>query len=193
MACLGSYPRGRGRVWLAGDTGHQVPPTGGYGMKTDVGAATSRGWTRAGVLQGRRRLRLAAPGGLDRSRRVGPAAPARRGPRADPARSIAHVRAADTPSSPHHLRRSGLPLELSLTGGNRNDVPQPLPRLDRNPAVASVVGRPCRWPDVLFAGHGYDRDTYRWLPRKRGIRSAIAQRGQPYGIPGIALCLITHR
>ncbi|MFG3289084.1 FAD-dependent monooxygenase [Streptomyces sp. NPDC048179] len=43
---------GRGRVWLAGDAVHQVPPTGGYGMNTGVGDAVGLGWVIAAVLQG---------------------------------------------------------------------------------------------------------------------------------------------
>ncbi|CAM5693105.1 IS5 family transposase OS=Streptomyces chartreusis OX=1969 GN=CP983_24875 PE=4 SV=1 [Streptomyces chartreusis] len=70
---------------------------------------------------------------------------------------------------------------MSLTGGNRNDVTQLLPLLDKIPAVAGAVGRPRRRPDMLFADRGYDHDKYRRLLRQRGIRPAIAQRGQPHG------------
>jgi 2-polyprenyl-6-methoxyphenol hydroxylase-like FAD-dependent oxidoreductase len=43
---------GRGRVWLAGDAVHQVPPTGGYGMNTGVGDAVGLGWALAANVQG---------------------------------------------------------------------------------------------------------------------------------------------
>jgi 2-polyprenyl-6-methoxyphenol hydroxylase-like FAD-dependent oxidoreductase len=43
---------GRGRVWLAGDAVHQVPPTGGYGMNTGVGDAVGLGWALAANIQG---------------------------------------------------------------------------------------------------------------------------------------------
>ncbi|MFE3188539.1 FAD-dependent monooxygenase [Nocardia sp. NPDC059240] len=43
---------GRGRVWLAGDAVHQVPPTGGYGMNTGVGDAIGLGWVLAAQIQG---------------------------------------------------------------------------------------------------------------------------------------------
>ncbi|MDH6522699.1 hypothetical protein M2163_000793 [Streptomyces sp. SAI-135] len=69
---------------------------------------------------------------------------------------------------------------MSLTGGNRNDVTQLLPLLDKIPPVAGVVGRPRRRPDMLFADRGYDHDKYRRLLRQRGIRPAIAERGQPH-------------
>ena len=43
---------GAGRVWLAGDSAHQVVPTGGYGMNTGVGDAVDLGWKLAAALQG---------------------------------------------------------------------------------------------------------------------------------------------
>jgi hypothetical protein len=43
---------GRGRVWLAGDSAHQVVPAGGYGMNTGVGDAVGLGWMLAAVVQG---------------------------------------------------------------------------------------------------------------------------------------------
>ncbi|MBW2395673.1 MAG: FAD-dependent monooxygenase [Deltaproteobacteria bacterium] len=43
---------GSGRVWLAGDSAHQVIPTGGYGMNTGVGDAVDLGWKLAATLKG---------------------------------------------------------------------------------------------------------------------------------------------
>ncbi|WP_241010978.1 FAD-dependent monooxygenase [Mycobacterium camsae] len=43
---------GMGRVWLAGDAVHQVPPTGAYGMNTGVGDAVGLGWVLAALLRG---------------------------------------------------------------------------------------------------------------------------------------------
>lgn len=43
---------GSGRVWLAGDAVHQVPPTGGYGMNTGVGDAVGLGWALAANVRG---------------------------------------------------------------------------------------------------------------------------------------------
>ncbi len=89
------------------------------------------------------------------------------------------------PGSKHHVLTDGqgIPLAVSLTGGNRNDVSQFLPLLDKilAVAVAGVVGRPRRKPDMLFADRGYDHDKYRRLVRQRGIRPVIAERGQPHG------------
>lgn len=43
---------GRGRVWLAGDSVHQVIPTGGYGMNTGISDAINLSWKFAAFLQG---------------------------------------------------------------------------------------------------------------------------------------------
>ncbi|MGA5120952.1 IS5 family transposase [Streptomyces pseudogriseolus] len=102
---------------------------------------------------------------------------ARRGPKADPARSTAHGRQ----QAPRPHRRAGHPARSVADRGNRNDVTQLLPLLDKIPAVAGVVGRPRRRPDMLFADRGYDHDKYRRLLRQRGIRPVIAERGQPHG------------
>ncbi|AZP14842.1 IS4/IS5 family transposase [Streptomyces aquilus] len=87
------------------------------------------------------------------------------------------------PGSKHHVLTDaqGIPLAVSLTGGSRNDVTQLLPLLDKVPAVAGVVGRPRRRPDMLFADRGYDHNKYRRLLWQRGIRPVIAARGQQHG------------
>jgi FAD-dependent monooxygenase len=43
---------GAGRMFLAGDACHQVPPTGGYGMNTGVADAVDIGWKLAAMLGG---------------------------------------------------------------------------------------------------------------------------------------------
>jgi 2-polyprenyl-6-methoxyphenol hydroxylase-like FAD-dependent oxidoreductase len=50
LVVAGRY--GRGRVWLAGDSTHQVIPTGGYGMNTGVGDAVALGWSLQAMLEG---------------------------------------------------------------------------------------------------------------------------------------------
>ncbi|WP_404820181.1 MULTISPECIES: IS5 family transposase [Streptomyces] len=87
------------------------------------------------------------------------------------------------PGSKHHVLTDGqgIPLAVSLTGGNRNDVTQLMPLLDKVPAVAGLVGRPRRRPDALLADRGYDHDKYRRLLRARGVRPVIAERGQSHG------------
>ncbi|WP_158708922.1 transposase, partial [Streptomyces sp. NRRL S-920] len=90
------------------------------------------------------------------------------------------------PGSKHHLivDGQGIPLAVSLTGGNRNDVTQLEPLLDKIPPVAGQVGRPRRRPDALLTDRG---DKYRRLirwERRDDIHEAFLS---------LAVCLITHR
>ena len=43
---------GRGRVFLAGDAVHVMPPNGGLGMNTGIGDAVDLGWKLAAVHHG---------------------------------------------------------------------------------------------------------------------------------------------
>jgi transposase len=81
--------------------------------------------------------------------------------------------------SKHHLicDGGGIPLAVTLTGGNRNDITQLVPLLDAIPPVRGRRGRPRRKPDVVVADRGYDHDKYRILLRQRGIRPLISRRG----------------
>jgi len=72
-------------------------------------------------------------------------------------------------------------LAWTVTGGNRNDVTQMIPLVDRVPPVRGRVGRPRRRPDRLTADRGYDHDTYRRELRQRGIASEIAHRQTEHG------------
>ena len=85
--------------------------------------------------------------------------------------------------SKHHLLvdATGIPLAWTLTGGNRNDVTQLLPLVERVPPVRGKVGRPRRRPDRVTADRGYDHDKYRRLLRERGIRPEIARRQTEHG------------
>jgi transposase len=68
-----------------------------------------------------------------------------------------------------------------VTGGNRNDVTQLIPLLERIPPVRGTVGRPRRRPDLIVADRGYDHDKYRRELRRRGIAHRIARRGTAHG------------
>jgi transposase len=85
--------------------------------------------------------------------------------------------------SKHHLivDATGVPLAFALTGGNRHDVTQLLPLLDRVPAVAGLVGRPRRRPHQLVGDRGYDYDSYRLALRERGIKPVIARKQTRHG------------
>ena len=85
--------------------------------------------------------------------------------------------------SKHHLLTdsSGIPLVISLTGGNRNDVTQLLPLVDGVGPVRGKVGRPRQRADRLLADRGYDHDKYRRALRARGVKPVIARRGRDHG------------
>jgi transposase len=85
--------------------------------------------------------------------------------------------------SKHHLLvdATGIPLARTVTGGNRNDVTQLIPLVERVPAVRGKVGRPRKRPQRVVADRGYDHDTYRRELRRRGIGSDIARRQTEHG------------
>jgi transposase len=76
---------------------------------------------------------------------------------------------------------AGIPLAVSLTGGNRNDVTELESLLEAIPPVRGRRGRPRRRPEELYGDRAYDHDKYRKKVRAKGIRPRIARRGQPHG------------
>lgn len=141
-------------------------------------------WNAAGVWTRLQELLLAelqAAGKIDWSRAVIDSShvrAARRGPKSGPS-PVDRGRAG----SKHHILTDagGIPLSVSVTGGNRNDVTQLLPLLDAVPPVRGRRGRPRRRPGRVYADRGYDHDMYRKAVRARGIRPQIARRGQAHG------------
>jgi transposase len=85
--------------------------------------------------------------------------------------------------SKHHLLTDagGVPLAISLTGGNRNDVTQLLPLIDGIEPVTGKRGRPRQRPDRLLADRGYDHDKYRRQLWSRGVKPMIARRNTENG------------
>lgn len=75
----------------------------------------------------------------------------------------------------------GIPLAVTLTGGNRNDVTQLMPLIEAIPPIRGKRGRPRRRPEVVFADRAYDHDKYRKLLRGKGIQPVIARRGVGHG------------
>ncbi|WP_160573663.1 IS5 family transposase [Actinomadura physcomitrii] len=141
-------------------------------------------WHHAGVWERLHRLlleELHAAGQLDWSRAVIDSSHVRAlkgGPKTGPS-PVDRGR----PGSKHHLLTdgNGIPLVVSLTGGNRNDVTQLMPLLEAVPPVRGRVGRPRRRPGRLLADRGYDHDKYRRLVWAKGIKPVIARRGVPHG------------
>jgi transposase len=87
------------------------------------------------------------------------------------------------PGSKHHLitEAHGIPLAVSLTGGQRNDVTQLMPLVQAFPPVRGRRGRPRQRPDRIYADRGYDHDKYRRQVRAKGITPVIARRGTGHG------------
>jgi DDE family transposase len=58
--------------------------------------------------------------------------------------------------SKHHaiVDPSGVPLAVSVTAGNRNDVTQLIPLIDAIGPVAGKRGRPRRRPEALYGDRG---------------------------------------
>ncbi|MFC6676507.1 transposase [Nonomuraea ferruginea] len=74
------------------------------------------------------------------------------GPNPVRARSTVPSRARNTTP----LRRSGILVAVSLTGGNRNDVTQLMPLIKAIPPIRGRVRRPRKRPDCLYADRGYE-------------------------------------
>ena len=88
------------------------------------------------------------------------------------------------PGSKHHLivEGRGIPLAVSLTGGNRHDGTQLFPLLDATPRICSGSrGHPRSRPKTLYADLCYDYPVFRRRLRQRGIQPKIAKRGVAHG------------
>jgi DDE family transposase len=81
--------------------------------------------------------------------------------------------------SKHHLivEAHGIPPATTLTGGNRNDVTQPMPLIQAVPPIRGERGRPLRCPERVCADRGYDHERYRDQVRRLEITPVIARRG----------------
>lgn len=76
---------------------------------------------------------------------------------------------------------TGIPLAVTLTGGNRDDVTQLVPLLEAVPSVRGKRGPPRRRPDVVLADRVYDHDKYRRLVWELGVKPVIAHRRAEHG------------
>ncbi|MFE5515067.1 IS5 family transposase [Streptomyces sp. NPDC056529] len=85
--------------------------------------------------------------------------------------------------SKHHVivDAHGIPLAVTLTGGNRNDVTQLIPLIRAVPPIRGKRGQPLRRPKHLYADRGYDHESYRDQVRQFEITPHIARRGTEHG------------
>ena len=97
--------------------------------------------------------------------------------------------------SKHHLLvdATGIPLAWTLTGGNRNDVTQLVPLIERVPPVRGKPGRPRRRPERVTADRGYDSNALRDQLRDRGIEPEIARRKTAHGSGLGTVCWVVER
>ncbi|MFC9083563.1 IS5 family transposase [Streptomyces sp. NPDC057062] len=143
-----------------------------------------RDWNDAGVWQRLHESLLAelnAAGALDWSRAVIDGSHVRAmkgGPKTGPS----PVDRARTGSKHHVITEGhGIPLAVSLPGGNRNDVTQLVPLVQAVPPVRGRRGRPRQRPVALYADRGYDHDKYRKQVQALDITPVIARRGTDHG------------
>ncbi len=92
--------------------------------------------------------------------------------------------------SKHHVitDAKGIPLAVSLTGANRNDVTQALSLFDAIPLVGGKPGRPRQRPDSTYADRAYDSQKRREELRARGITPRSPAADKPWQWPvGLSL------
>ncbi|WP_442877627.1 IS5 family transposase [Dactylosporangium sp. AC04546] len=145
-------------------------------------------WHEAGVWQRLHEVLLAelrAADKLDWSKAVIDAAHVRGPeglPKTGPSSSEGPVDRARAGSKHHVITDgAGIPLAVSLTGGNRHDVTQLMALIDAIPPVRGKRGRPRRRPDSLYADRAYDFDIHRDHVHDKGITPHFARRGVEHG------------
>jgi transposase len=75
----------------------------------------------------------------------------------------------------------GMPLAVTLTGANRNDLQEALPLVDAVPPLQGPRGRPRCRPECLVGDRGYGVAAIRCGLRKRGIVPLLAMRRTEHG------------
>ncbi len=83
------------------------------------------------------------------------------------------------PGSKHHVLTdaSGIPMAVSGTAANRNDISEFAPLFRKIPAVAGKVGRPRKRPDALQGDLAYDSEPHRQGLRELGIEPILPEKG----------------
>jgi transposase len=74
-----------------------------------------------------------------------------------------------------------VPLAVSVSAGNRNDVTQLEPLIEGIGPVRGKRGRPRKRPEALYGDRAYDHDVHRRRLRRRGVKPIIACRGAGHG------------
>ncbi|MEV0087395.1 IS5 family transposase [Saccharopolyspora sp. NPDC050642] len=87
------------------------------------------------------------------------------------------------PGSKHHVitEGGGIPLAVTLTGGNRHDSTLLIPLVEALPTIRGKRGRPWQRPRWLYGDRGYDYDHHRKSLRERGIVQRIVRKNTDHG------------
>ena len=85
--------------------------------------------------------------------------------------------------SKHHVitDAQGVPLIVSVTEANRNDVMEIIPLTAYLPAVKGRRGRPRQRPERMQGERGYDSEPVRRILRWLGIKPVLAKRNTEHG------------
>ncbi|WP_346139203.1 IS5 family transposase, partial [Saccharopolyspora erythraea] len=75
----------------------------------------------------------------------------------------------------------GIPLAVTVTGGNRHDSTQLIPLVEALPTIRGKRGRPWQRPRWLYGDRAYDYEHHRKALRERGIIPRIARRNTGHG------------
>ncbi|WP_437022982.1 IS5 family transposase [Streptomyces sp. enrichment culture] len=170
-------------VLCTGIRGEWLPAGAGFGSGMTCWRRL-RDWNNAGVWQRLHEVLLAEPRAADRLDMSGAVIDSshvralKGGPKPAGARSTGL-----RPGSKHHLicDATGIPLAVTLTGGNRNDITQPMPLPKAVPPIRGKRGRPRQRPRELYADRGHDHDCHRRQVWAKGIKPVIARRGTEHG------------
>ena len=162
---------GRGRIFLAGDAAHEMPPTGGFGMNTGVQDVHNLAWKLAVRAAGR-----------------GKPAPARHLSRRAPA-----ARADHHPAKPEQRHFDGPARSRGQDGGRPARIPQraghDLRRPVRIRAPSCPTGR--RHPPSPIRSRTTSRRRVRAAARRMPGSSATAQRLSTIDLVGKGFVLLT--
>jgi hypothetical protein len=79
---------------------------------------------------------------------------------------------------PSPISTAALATKTDLSGGNRNDITELLPLIDKIPPVRGRRGRPRRRTEALFADRAYDHDKYRQAVHSKGVAAVATTRAR---------------
>jgi transposase len=87
------------------------------------------------------------------------------------------------PGSKHHVitEAHGVPLAVSVTAANRNDVMEIIPLTVNIPPIKGRRGHPRQRPDSLQGDRGYDSEDARGILAWLGIEPILAKRNTGHG------------